>query len=140
MPASESFCLGLVLILLLRLGGFQDIDEIPISLKDWFLVDPFYLDGLIDLGCRVRFGDPLVEAAWCVSLNPSRWSCDFEAPGAYLDFLWGVWVAVFENLKNNQEVSSGVVAALFVFSRRFAGPIMEQTMLASDLCSFECYC
>ena len=44
-----SFCFGLVLIQLLRLGSFEGIDEIPFCLKSWGLVDPLYVDGLIDL-------------------------------------------------------------------------------------------
>ena len=48
------------LFILLRLGGFVDIDELPPVLRPWFRVHPGYLDDLTLVWSTVRTGDPLV--------------------------------------------------------------------------------
>ena len=40
------FALGLAFLLLLRLGGWTGVDQLPEPLQAWFEVDPWYLDSL----------------------------------------------------------------------------------------------
>ena len=45
--------LGLAFLLLLRLGGWTGVDQLPESLRAWFEVDPWYLDSLLKPGVEV---------------------------------------------------------------------------------------
>ena len=61
-------------VLLLRISGFRDLDELPSVLKPWF-VDPFYLDGFTSVWSEFFQGDELVSVTLWVSLQQERWSC-----------------------------------------------------------------
>ena len=45
--------LGLAVLLLLRLGGWTRVDQLPEFLRAWFEVDPWYLDSLLKPGVEV---------------------------------------------------------------------------------------
>ena len=69
----------LLLLLLLRVGKFADIGELPVNLKNWLLVD--------DGGC-VLCGQLLLElfvpgtvvaSTWLVVLGQDRWPVVFSA-------------------------------------------------------------
>ena len=57
-----SFALSLAFILLLRLGHWTGVDEVPHLLKGWFEVDPFYIDSLLKAFCDASTPAPFVAA------------------------------------------------------------------------------
>ena len=66
-PSFLFFWCVVALVLLLRLGGFEDIDELPTVLRPWFRVHPGYLDDFTFVCSKLRSGDPLVplEGNFC---------------------------------------------------------------------------
>ena len=54
--------LSLAFILLLRLGHWTGVDEVPHLLKGWFEVDPFYIDSLLKAFCDASTPAPFVAA------------------------------------------------------------------------------
>ena len=84
---SFSWCVSL--ILLLRMGGFVDVDEVPLVLRPWFRVHPGYLDDLTLVWSKVRGGDPLVGLTLEIVLDQDRWCLDFQGLTDYSEFVVG---------------------------------------------------
>ena len=59
-------------ILLLRLGRWTGVDEVPHLLKGWFEVDPFYIDSLLKTFCDASTPDPFVDATLDIGLQSKR--------------------------------------------------------------------
>ena len=53
-PSFLFFWCVVALVLLLRLGGFEDIDELPTVLRPWFRVHPGYLDDFTFVCSKLR--------------------------------------------------------------------------------------
>ena len=106
------------LVLLLRLGGFEDIDELPTVLRPWFRVHPGYLDDFTFVCSKLRSGDPLVGLTLEIALDQDRWCLDFQGLTDYAEFLLGLWLAIWEHNLVTQQRLVPLVSALLTFSRR----------------------
>ena len=65
--------LSLAFNLLLRLGHWTGVDEVPHLLNRWFEVDPFYIDSLLKTFCDASTPDPFVTATVDIVLQSDRW-------------------------------------------------------------------
>ena len=107
-----------LLLLLLRVGKFRDIGELPPTLKNWFLVDVFYVDSLLELFVQVCSGDPLVTSTWLVVLDQDRWPVVFSALEEHVQLLKVLWESLCAHLFCKRKLSKDAVATLFVVSQR----------------------
>ena len=111
--------LGLAFILLLRLGGWTGVDQLPESLQAWFQVDPLFLDSLLKIWSESSTADPLLLEVLQIVLQQDRWPVCFQALHDNYLLLATVWHTYYEDILTRRAVSAGITAALLIFSRRF---------------------